>query len=188
MVQKKTAIVSLLFLLFSFVFAITNFYLSRYILYVIPIVIMMGSCGIVAILENISSVPVRNILVALTVATGCILTVRKMDTGVFRDTSDMSYLHVVNCVQKSIDWTQQQPWRDSIIEAEFPVSQAISDTRNGYFSGKPFNHSVNFEKKAAYGLLFSLDDEQPPAWNGARFTVIKRFDDLFAHVSVVKYQ
>lgn len=186
-IQRKTVIISLLFILFSLVFAVTNFYLTRYILYVIPVVVMIGSYGIVIALKRIPSIPLRNVFVAIMVVVGCLLNISKMDTKDFRDSSDMSYLHLVHCIQRSIDWTQQQPWRDSTIEAGFPVGPAMSDARNGYFSGKPFNYSTNYEKKAHYGLLSTLRDEPLNVWSGEKYEVIKRFDDLYAHVYVVKF-
>ena len=187
--QKKTIIVYILFLLFSFVFAITNFYLTRYILYVIPIVVMIGSYGMVAICKKIPSIAVQGALLILLVAAGCMLTIKKMDTKRFEDTSDMAYLHVTNCMQRSINWTEQQPWKDSLIEVEFPMQQAVSDVRMGYLDGyKPFNYSSNYEKNAHYGVFFILDDDDLNIWNKSKYTVIKRFDDLFAHVFVVEFK
>ena len=110
-----------------------------------------------------------------------------MDTGQFEDTADMSYLHLVKTEKEAIAWLEQQPWKDSTIEANFPIFQALSDVRNGYLSGKPITISVNYEKQAPYGLLFHFKEDENIAWNGRSYTIIKRWKMPYAYISAVKY-
>lgn len=184
--EQRAVNISVLFIVVCIGFSALNFYLSRYMLFALPFVILTGAGGAWHFLQR--WFPRWRYVTTGSFITVCVvLSLAKMDTGKFNDTADMSYLQLVRTKQQAIDWLEQQPWRDSVIEANFPIFQALTDMRNGYLSVRPFEISVNYEKKAAYGLWFHFKEDDPIVWDGRSYTVINRWKTSYAYISAVKY-
>lgn len=174
------------FVLVCILFSALNFYLARYMLFALPFVVLMGTVGVRWLLERVDQ-RWRYAAGGCFFALCTTLHVLSMDGGKFADTSDMSYLHLVRAQKEAIVWLENQPWRDSLIEANFPMFQAIGDMRNGYLSVKPITTSKNYEKRAAYGLLFHFKEDESLVWDNRPYTVIQRWKMPYAFISAVKY-
>lgn len=184
--NSRTIIISALFILCSILFAALNFYLLRYMLYAFPFMVVMAVAGIYTLASRLKSLAGQALTAAFTAAS-TLLSLYYMDTGKFNDSADMSYLHLVNCEKEAIAWAEQQTWRDSVIEANFPMFQGMADKRYGYLIGQPFNTSTNFEKPARYGLLFHMDGQPVPVWNGKPYEVIREFRNHYARITAVRF-
>lgn len=190
MPQRKRQIffIFFIFILLASFFADINYYLTRYILYVIPFVVLMGTYTIISIFEKIlpKQKLIQWLLIVLFSYGGVVLAHKHMSES--PDTCDMSYKLVVNVSQQSIHWAEHN-WNGDTIEANFPIYQGLEDTRNGYLTGKPFPYSANFQKPTKYGLLFFLWEEKNiPIGSSRPFHILKTFDDGYAHVAAVEYE
>ncbi|HRO42652.1 MAG TPA: glycosyltransferase family 39 protein [Flavipsychrobacter sp.] len=174
---RRTINIFILFVLACIAFADLNFYLSRYMLYALPFVVLGGVYGAQFLFLKMQT-KWQTTALGTFIAVTAITSFLSMDTGKFEDTADMSYLHLVQTKQEAISWLEQQPWKDSVIEANFPIFQALSDMRNGYLSVKPFSISVNYEKRAPYGLWFHFKEDENIVWDGRPYTIIKRWKCL----------
>lgn len=185
--QNPIFLVVFIFVLLGVLSAGLNFYLMRYILFIIPFTILLSTHFGLLLIEQTNK-KFQATLTLFFVVVSASLSVLFLNGNKFNDTADMSYLKVVNCEKEAINWVEKQPWSDSLVEANFPVIQGISEKRNGYLTGEPIPHSVNFEKKTKYGVLFHLNDDKIPVWNGSKFHVIKSFNQSFAHIDVVEFE
>lgn len=184
---RRSIFIFLFFTACCIAFADLNFYLTRYLLYALPFVMATGVYGVVTIAELI---PVRAGSVALALVFAGVTSfysMKAMETGEFKDAADMGYKHLVLTEKEVIAWTEQQPWRDSVIEANFPLFQAMQEMRNGYLSVKPFDISVNYARKASYGVWFHFKEDDPIVWDHRPYTIIKRWKMPYAYISAVKY-
>ncbi|MCX6247827.1 MAG: glycosyltransferase family 39 protein [Bacteroidetes bacterium] len=177
-----------LFILLVFIFCLVNYYLTRYILYVIPFIILGGTWTVLTMLEKVFA----NLKGAQWVTVGlfCIYGVQLGHTNMMKspDTCDMSYKRVVNVTQQAIRWAEQN-WSKDTIEANFPVFQAIEDPRNGYLAGKPIAYTANYTHPRKYGVLFYMwDTTNIPIGPSLRYYIIKTFDDSWAHVAAVGFE
>jgi len=177
-----------LFILLVFIFADINYYLTRYILYVIPFIVLGGTYTAFLIFERIFSnlKMMQWVMIIYFSAYGVRLGHTNMYT--YSNTCDMSYKMVVNVSLKAIHWAEQN-WNKDTIEANFPIYQGIEDPRNGYLTGKPLPFSVNFVKPTKYGLLFYVWEEKNiPVGKSLNFHIIKTFDEDWAHVAAVEFE
>ncbi|MGA2822988.1 MAG: glycosyltransferase family 39 protein [Bacteroidales bacterium] len=176
-----------LFILFAFIFADINYYLTRYILYVVPFIVLGGTYTAFLIFERIFSnlKMMQWVMIIYFSAYGVSLGHTNMYT--YQNTCDMSYKMVVKVSLKAIHWAEQN-WSKDTIEANFPIFQGIQDPRNGYLKGKPISFSVNFMKPTRYGLLFYVWEEKNiPIGKNLKFHIIKTFDEDWAHVAAVEF-
>ena len=177
-----------LFILLAFIFADINYYLTRYILYVIPFIVLGGTYTAFLIFERIfSNLRIMQwVMIIYFSAYGVFLGHTNMYT--YDNTCDMSYKIIVNISLKAIHWAEHN-WSNDTIEANFPIFQGIQDPRNGYLTGKPFHFSVNIEKPTKYGLFFYVWEEKNiPIGKSRKFHIIKTFDEDWAHVAAVEYE
>lgn len=185
-VQKRAISISLIFVVGCIGFAYLNFYLFRYLLYAIPFVVLTAVAGLFALADRLP-LKWRNSILYLCMAASLALGVLYMDKGEFNDTADMSYKRLVKAQLQTIDWVKQQPWKDSLIEANFPLYQAMEEPRNGYLSGKALNTSVNFKQPTRYGVFFHFKKEERFVWNDRPYTTIKEFTLSYGFISIVKF-
>jgi hypothetical protein len=186
-IKKKLFFTFLLFIILASIFADVNYYLTRYILYMVPFVILGGTYGIITLLEKIF--PKIMLLQWLWIILFCSSGVRLAHNQMFvsPDTCDMSYKFVVKASGEAIHWAEQN-WAKDTIEANFPIYQGLEDPRNGYLTGKPINYSVNFMVPRKYGLLFYMWDEANiPLGSSRKFHILKTFDEGYAHVAAVQF-
>jgi 4-amino-4-deoxy-L-arabinose transferase-like glycosyltransferase len=177
-----------LFILLTFIFSDINYYLTRYILYVIPFIVLGGTYTAIVVFEKVfpNLKVIQWILVLFFCSYGVLLGHKNMSQS--PDTCDMSYKLVINVSQQAIHWAEQN-WSKDTIEANFPIYQGIEDPRNGYLTGNPIAFSVNNTKPTKYGLFFFLWDEKNiPIGNSRKFHILKTFDDGWAHVAAVQYE
>ena len=178
-----------LFILLAFIFADINYYLTRYLLYVIPFIVLGGTYTAIMIFERIFSnlKMMQWVMIIYFSAYGIYLG----HTNMYPDhsTCDMTYKTVVNISLKAIHWAEQN-WIKDTIDANFPIYQGIQDPRNGYLTGgKPLHYSVNSEKPSKYGLLFyTWEEKNIPIGKSRKFHIIKTFDEDWAHVAAVEFE
>ncbi|HZX63012.1 MAG TPA: glycosyltransferase family 39 protein [Bacteroidales bacterium] len=176
-----------LFIFLAFIFADINYYLTRYILYVIPFIIMGGTYTAIVLFEKIfpNLKTIRWGLIILFTGYGVVLGHKNMYKS--PDTCDMSYKLVVNVSQQAIHWAEQN-WSKNTIETNFPICKGIEDPRYGYLTGKPIPYSVNYVTPTKYGLLFYMwEKDNIPIGKSLKYHIIKTFDDSYAHVVAVKF-
>ena len=184
----RTIVVCSFFVLGAIFFATLNFYLFRYMLYVIPFVVLLGTFGLFAIVNKLSrSWTVLMASVPLILA--FVFALKHMyQREEFHDTSDMSYVHVVELKQEAIAWLEHQPWRDSVIEANFPLFQAMSESRYGYLSGNEFRIANTSNTAPRYGAFFHLDPNEPIFWNTKELNLVKRFSNNISNITIVEFK
>jgi 4-amino-4-deoxy-L-arabinose transferase-like glycosyltransferase len=176
--------VAVLFVLISLGFSSVNFYLSRYLLFVYPIVVLAFAHSIVTLSSDFLKQLRRNIAIVGVLVLGFVIALREMDNGKFEDTYNMSYVHTVNCVQECVAWLEQQPWSQQEFGANFPIFQAIEDKRNGYLKKNerlPFTN--NFDNGVRYLAYFYLSEEDIFPHLRVK-KVIKRFSNKHSHIVV----
>jgi 4-amino-4-deoxy-L-arabinose transferase-like glycosyltransferase len=185
--KKRTLLIFLIFILLAFIFADINYYLTRYILYVIPFVVLVGTYTVISTFEKIlpNQKWIQWLLILLFSFNGVVLAHKHMSES--PDTCDMSYKLVVNVSKQSIHWAEQN-WSKDTIEANFPIYQGLEDPRNGYLTGKPIPYSANFQRPTKHGLLFFLWEKgNIPIGSSRPYHILKTFDDGYAHVAAVEY-
>ncbi|MBE0648592.1 MAG: glycosyltransferase family 39 protein [Bacteroidales bacterium] len=178
-----------LFVLFVFLFAVFNYYLTRYILYGIPFIILGGVHTFFKVTERI--VPrFRFMGPVLVTALAAFFGVIKGYPDMYRfPFGDMSYTSTIKITKDAISWAEKQPWRNDTIEANFPVYQALKDKRNGYLSGDPLPVSGNFQKKTRYGLIFyTWEPDNIPNWKNYKYTILKTWSEGFVNIAWVEYE
>jgi hypothetical protein len=149
-----------LFIVAAFLFSNFNFYLPRYLLFVVPWIILFGVTGIDKFINKyFAEKPGYQYFVGLYLLGACACAVNHWDNDRFNDTFDVSYRKVVNLVKETTDWVSNQPWKNKPIEANFPVFQALQESRNGYVS-KPYFISVNFQWPCEYGVFYRMKGEE----------------------------
>jgi 4-amino-4-deoxy-L-arabinose transferase-like glycosyltransferase len=175
-----------LFIVLAFIFADINYYLSRYILYVIPFIVLGGTYTAILIFERIfSNLKMMQWVMIIYFST---YGVYLGHTNMYTYTCDMSYKTVVNISLKAIHWAEKN-WSKDTIEANFPVYQGIQDPRNGYLTGKALHNSANFKKHTKYGLFYYVGEEKNiPLGKSRKFHIIKTFDEDWAHIAAVKFE
>jgi len=176
---------SLLFLLLSIAFSATNYYLHRYILPVIPFMVLPGVWFSISITGRLPRLPRYAVLLGFTGF--CVYEgIRHQDSGHFADTNDMSYKQLVLCQKDCIRWVAQQPWSRSLIMVNFPVNTALVDQRMGYLSpGTRLNYTVDVSAPATYGIFYRQDGAIPPLMKGYR--IIRQFQRRDAVFAVVQF-
>ena len=176
-----------LFILLAVVFADINYYLTRYILYVIPFVVLGGTYTVLNILERLFRH--LNLIGWLAIILFCGFAVNRGHVNMFvsPDTCDMTYKEIVNISRDAVHWAEKNLQYDTI-EANFPISTCIEDPRYGYLTGKPYPYSTNYEKPTKYGLLFFLwEPENIPLGKGLKYHILKTFDEGAAHIVAVEF-
>jgi hypothetical protein len=126
MLTKESAIVITftLFIFLAFIFADINYFLPRYILYVIPFIVLGGTYTAIVIFEKIFSnlKAFQWVMIIFFCGYGIVLGHKNMYKS--PDTCDMSYKLVVNVSQQAIHWAEQN-WSKDTIEANFPIGKSL---------------------------------------------------------------
>lgn len=184
---KRVLYVSVIFVFACILFAGLNFYLLRYLIYAVPFLVLTGVASAAVFLRMLpakSGLPAAFFLTVL----ATVLAIFNMDRKSFNDTADMSYIHLAKMEKEAVRWLEQQPWKDSVIEANFPVFQALEDPRYGYLKGKPLNISVNYERSAPYGIFYHMKKDEVFAWNYKPYTVIKEYGSCLGFITIVQFK
>ncbi len=174
--------------LLIFLFSTVNIYMTRYILYSSPFIILGGVHTFFTVMDRI--VPRFKFVGVVLLAGLSAYTTwdghKKMDEFPY---GDMSYKFSLNVVRDAVAWTELQPWKNDTIEVNFPLTGALWDKRNGYLRGEILPVSVNFWKKTRYGLFYySYGPENIPNVKNYKFTILKHWWDHYANVACVEYQ
>jgi len=186
--KRKVFYIFFLFIIIAAIFADVNYYLTRYLLYVIPFVVLGGTYFVIFIIEKVftSQKVIQWLAIIFFTSSGLELAHKNM--SVSPDTCDMSYKLVVNVSKQAINWAEQN-WPHDTLEANFPIYQGLEDPRNGYLKGNSIPFSANFQKLTKHGLLFFLWEEgNIPIGSSLKYHIIKTFDDGYAHVAAVEYE
>ncbi len=171
-----------------FLFSAMNVYLTRYILFTAPFVILGGVHTFFTVIDRLGS---RFNVAGLVLLTGLWgYTTWDGHTRMYEfPYGEMSYKFALNVVKDAVAWTEQQRWKNDTIETNFPLYRAFLDKRNGYLRGETIPFSVNFEKKTRYGLFyFEWAPENIPNSKNYKFTILKTWSDHFANVAWVEYK
>lgn len=182
---RDAALLFTSFIALSILFAALNFYLTRYLLYVFPFMMVLAAYGALSLLGKFRPAASWSMAAAFSVA-ATLLAWKHMDLKKFNDTADMSYRHTVLTQKEAIEWIEAQPWSNSTIGVVFPNWQAVLDPRYGFVK-KAFKIDVNCEHDIPYGFLFQLNDEPIPLWRNKEYKILKQWDHLFVHLKVVKF-
>lgn len=178
----------LLFIFLAFIFADVNYYLTRYILYVIPFILLGGAWTAITILEKLfpKRIVQQWFMIVVLFGSGIILGYKNMHISL--DTCDMSYKRIVDVCVPAIHWAEKN-WNNDTIEANFPLFQGLGDPRNGYLTGKALHYSVNFEKPVKHGLIFYFTgNEVIPAEKKIKYHILQNFNDRFANVAAIEFE
>jgi hypothetical protein len=180
-------LISALFIAGAIGFAVINFYLTRYLLYIIPMVCIAGA-WVISVATHRLAKRVRFVAFGIIGVAAIVLGETNMDRRGFQDTSDMGYVHVVRNKQEALIWAQAQPWRDSVVSANFPIFQALQDPRFGYVS-RPWPYSENDNPPSKYAIIWNGDEPSSPTWLKSRpHDTIKQFDDEYSHIVIVRFK
>lgn len=177
------------FIAICFLFSTLNYYLTRYMLVVIPIITLLAIRSLDILFTKSRMIKKSDWLLAMISLIAVGLGALNMSPKSFNDTSDMSYRYVVELEQEAISWLEEQEWSKLKFEANFPIFQGISDVRNGYLKEKPLDFSVNFEEETPYGIFFHLHPDENYIWKeGKQYDVIKEFVGKIGYVTVVRFK
>lgn len=150
----KFHFVVIAFIIVSMFFSNVNFYMQRYLLIILPWIIVLGVWALDQILDlYIKTKYLKNSMLVLLMTFSTYLAISNWDSNTFNDTCDISYRRTVSLVQETANWLQSQTWKNEAIEANFPVFQALQDPRNGYVK-QPFAIDVDFQQPCKYGIFF----------------------------------
>ncbi len=167
--------------------AALNFYLTRYMLYVLPFVIVGAFYGLNTVIAGFRK-PAFIALLCLFCITDVIFCIAEMNTNKFHDAADMGYKDLVLCEKEALRWAEQQPWRDSLTATNFPVTPALTDLRYGYITTLPFPVTSQSDNSAKHAILFHMGDEKNPgSTSGRQYHIIRTFSRAYAHFSVINY-
>ena len=185
-IERRSFVISAIFILLCLCFAAYNFYLLRYMLYCIPFLILPAAWFISIIAgKGHRNLALPAVIVYAVVSTT--MSLKFMNPAQFGDTSDMSYKRVVALKQEAIDWLEQQPFRDSVVEANFPIFQALADPRNGYVE-RTIQYSENFTRHSCHALWFHLNHERFHFWIESRpYEVVSEFRNEVANISYIRF-
>ena len=184
-ISRKATVLTLLILIGT-VFAACNFYMIRYILYFLPAVMFLSAWFVVRFAYKHKKPIFITTVISYTVVVviSCIV---EMGDKRFRDTGDMSYKQVVLLKKEAITWLEKQPFRNEIIGANFPLFQAISDTRFGYVSS-PIRYSENLKEKTCHAIWFYLNNQRLDINTQRPFKIIKEFQNSQATIIIMSFQ
>jgi 4-amino-4-deoxy-L-arabinose transferase-like glycosyltransferase len=172
---------------FIFLFADVNTYLTRYILYSAPFVILGGVHTFFIIIDRI--VPGFKFAGMVLLAGLSLYATSDGHAKMYEyPYGEMSYKFALNVVQDAVTWTEQQPWKNDTIETNFPLTGALWDKRNGYLRGETIPLLTDFGKKTRYGLFyFEYDTKNIPNSKNYKYTILKMWSDHYANVAWVEY-
>jgi 4-amino-4-deoxy-L-arabinose transferase-like glycosyltransferase len=176
------------FLMLVLIFADINYYLTRYILYTIPVIVLGGVYTAVNILRRISpqKKAISSILIIL-FTSGSIINAQQ-NMVKFPYTCDMSYKWVLDVTESSIHWVEQQPWKNDTINANFPISNGLSDKRNGFLLGDPIPYIPNLEKVRNYALFFyEWGPDNIPVPKEIKYRILKTWSKSYANVVAIQF-
>ncbi len=153
--------------------------LDRYVLYLMPFIVIPGAAGITALADVI--VKSRRHWIAIILAGGSgIYNLTFLKPEAFNDCTDMAYKNFVNCTKTCINWAEQQPWKDSTVTVNWPLNIALEDARFGYLqnhAGKwPNVNLTTPAQQTKYGIYFHSAGNGVPFWQTVKgFRVLKSF-------------
>lgn len=183
----KFHFVVIAFIIVSMFFSNVNFYMQRYLLIILPWIIVLGVWALDQILDlYIKTKYLKNSMLVLLMTFSSYLAISNWDSNTFNDTCDISYRRTVSLVQETANWLQSQTWKNEVIEANFPVFQALQDPRNGYVK-QPFAIDVNFQQPCKYGIFFKTKGIWDPLSEHTYEKTLKLFKNDFAEIRVVQF-
>jgi 4-amino-4-deoxy-L-arabinose transferase-like glycosyltransferase len=180
-------LVILSFVITSISFACINFYLQRYLIIILPWNIILGIWASNQFINTyLKNTFFKNGLLIIFISISAWIAHRNWDSNIFNDTCDISYRKTVSLVQETANWLQSQTWKNEVIEANFPVFQALQDPRNGYVK-QPFVIDVNFQQPCKYGVFFKTKGIWDPLSEHTYEKTLKLFKNDFAEIRVVQF-
>ncbi|MFM1828156.1 MAG: hypothetical protein RL624_397 [Bacteroidota bacterium] len=183
----KFHFVVIAFIIVSMFFSNVNFYMQRYLLIILPWIIVLGVWALDQILDlYIKTKYLKNSMLVLLMTFSTYLAISNWDSNTFNDTCDISYRRTVSLVQETANWLQSQTWKNEAIEANFPVFQALQDPRNGYVK-QPFAIDVDFQQPCKYGIFFKTKGIWDPLSEHTYEKTLKLFKNDFAEIRVVQF-
>ena len=173
--------------LLIFLFSVVNMYMTRYILYSAPFVVLGGVHTFFTLIDRV----VPRFKFAGVVLLAGLSVYATWDGYTIMNQSpfgEMSYKNALKVVQDAVTWTELQPWKNDTIETNFPLTGALADKRNGYLIGEKIPFIANFEKKTRYGLFyFDWAIENIPNSVNYKFTILKMWSEQSSNVAWVEY-
>jgi hypothetical protein len=166
---------------------IVNIYLTRYILYAAPFIVLGGVYTFFTIIDLI----VPRFKFAGVILLAGLMAYATWDgyTRMYRfPFGEMIYKIPLRVLQDAVAWTEQQPWKSDTISTSYPVNGALGDRRNGYLAGDNIPCQTDFRKKTRYGLFyFEWAKENIPNPENYNYTILKMWSGEYAHVAFVEY-
>ena len=141
---------SIIFIAGGIFYSMLIFYMSRYILMVLPFLVVSVVIVIAALREKHWSFI---LLVPLLVWAGW----SQMECDAFHVDTDMGYVKVVGQTEQAVHYTLEQLGRKEKVVANFPLFFALKDPRNGYYPNPEAQPViVEYRKDADYALITNL--------------------------------
>ncbi len=141
---------SIVFIIGGIAYSMLIFYMSRYILMVLPFLVLL-TLMVLAVLRE------KHWLFTLLVPMLIWGSWSQMQTDPFYVDTDMGYVKVVEQTEAAMQYTLQQLEPGEKVVANFPVFYALKDPRNGYYPDPDAASVVaGYRKDADYALLFRM--------------------------------
>lgn len=190
-IEKRSYFIVGLFFLLCLAFAALNFYLMRYMLLMIPLIVIMAVHELIKVSDWLGNRKKWLLIAApasIGIAIAAIYTMDSTKNGGYLGDADMSYKHVIMVEQQAISWVEQQPWATEKIGANFPIFQGIRDVRNGYLSKHPIIYSENAIDTVKYGVFFQLFPNDAYLFVDRKHKIIKEFTGVVGSVKVLEFE
>lgn len=190
-IEKRSYFIVGLFFLLCLAFAALNFYLMRYMLLMIPLIVIMAVHELIKVSDLLGNRKKWLLIAApasIGIAIAAIYTMDSTKNGGYLGDADMSYKHVIMVEQQAISWVEQQPWATEKIGANFPIFQGIRDVRNGYLSKHPIIYSENAIDTVKYGVFFQLFPNDAYLFVDRKHKIIKEFTGVVGSVKVLEFE
>ncbi|OJV30568.1 MAG: hypothetical protein BGO32_09285 [Bacteroidetes bacterium 37-13] len=190
-IEKRSYFIVGLFFLLCLAFAALNFYLMRYMLLMIPLIVIMAVHELIKVSDLLGNRKKWLLIAApasIGIAIAAIYTMDSTKNGGYLGDADMSYKHVIIVEQQAISWVEQQPWATEKIGANFPIFQGIRDVRNGYLSKHPIIYSENAIDTVKYGVFFQLFPNDAYLFVDRKHKIIKEFTGVVGSVKVLEFE
>lgn len=178
--------ISMVFIFFSVIFACLNYYLHRYLLPILPFIILGAVYFVHHLAARVNNKLISPVMIGVFGAYSLFQAWKYNDSGHFSDVNDMSYRHMVLCKRDCIRWAEQQPWNETVLASYFPVNIAFNDYRLGYLERKkswPYTNETT--PSSEYGIYY-LHDEYLPTLK-VKYQEIKRFTRKDATFIVIRF-
>jgi 4-amino-4-deoxy-L-arabinose transferase-like glycosyltransferase len=146
------------FIIFYIVFSAVNFFTTRYLLSLLPFLIMCGSWLIIQIFHNRLQTQ-RLVVVSLSLLFGYYAFIG------YRSEADVSlqYKNTVLLQKQAVNFAEKMQWQEKSVYTSFLMLFYLSDPNLGYLGDKtkPFTH-LNNDPKSVYDIYLFCSNENDP--------------------------